>query len=50
MRNGKDPRALQPVAFEPLNDLSPTPFDGAFHDLARQLKHSGLPWQPFTVC
>jgi hypothetical protein len=41
---------MQPVPFDPANDLPPLPFDVAICDLARQLKHKGLPWKPHVGC
>jgi len=41
---------MQPIPFDPANDLAPIPFDTDVCELARQLKTRGLPWKPHVGC
>ncbi len=41
---------MQPVPFDPATDLAPLPFDAELCELARKLKHNGLPWRPHVGC
>ena len=41
---------MQPIPFNPATDLAPLPFDADLCELARALKHDGLPWRPHVGC
>lgn len=42
--------AMQPIPFDPANDLAPIPLDNDTCELAQRLKKTGLPWRPHVGC
>jgi hypothetical protein len=41
---------MKPIAFDPLNDLAPVPFEQRHLNLAKAMKDHGLTWQPHVGC
>lgn len=41
---------MKPTPFNQATDLAPIPFTTEHCQLAKQMKHAGLPWQPHVGC